>query len=110
MPGHTHTHTHIHTSIFIDIDSRRWSKSRNPVILIVIHYCQNLSYSTQKKCDRDCGNDQTSIRGRKHEPYMESPNKLPDTEKGTTGEEQSPEQLIIFYDIVALGPQLLLVC
>jgi hypothetical protein len=29
---------------------------------------------SRKKCDRDPGNDRTSVRGRKHEPYTESPN------------------------------------
>jgi hypothetical protein len=27
-------------------------------------------------CDRDPGNDQTSIQGRKHEPYTEIPNSV----------------------------------
>jgi hypothetical protein len=41
---------------------------------------------SRKKCDGDPGNDQTSVRGRKHEK-----SKLTETEKGETGEEQSQE-------------------
>jgi hypothetical protein len=29
---------------------------------------------SRKKCDGDPGNDDTSVRGRKHKPYIESPN------------------------------------
>jgi hypothetical protein len=43
-----------------------------------------------RKYDRDPGNDQTSVQGRKHKPYMESPN-TPTPKKGEMGEEQSQE-------------------
>jgi hypothetical protein len=38
-----------------------------------------------KMCDGDPGNDQTSVRGRKPEPYVESPNSVR-PKKGETGE------------------------
>jgi hypothetical protein len=44
-----------------------------------------------KKCNKDPGNNYTSIRGREHELPMER-SKLPETEKGRS-------MLIIFFDM-----------
>jgi hypothetical protein len=50
-------------------------------------------YKSRKKCDRDPGIDYTSVRGRKHKTYMESPN-LPRQVKSKV-----KSMLIIFLDI-----------
>jgi hypothetical protein len=53
---------------------------------------------SRKKPNGDPGNDWTSIRGRRHEPYMENPNS-PQTEKGRTSENNVNNILIIFFDV-----------
>jgi hypothetical protein len=48
----------------------------------------------EKNSDGHYGNDETRVRGRKYEQYMESPNS-PKPKKGETGKEQSQEHHLI---------------
>jgi hypothetical protein len=50
----------------------------------------------QKKCNRDPGNNLTSVWGRKHEPYKESPNS-PRPKKASQVNSKVKSMLIIFF-------------
>jgi hypothetical protein len=59
---------------------------------------RHILYNSRKKCDGDPGNDLTSVRGRKHEPYTESPNS-PRTKKARQVKSKIKSMLIIFFNI-----------
>jgi hypothetical protein len=50
------------------------------------------------KCDGDPGNDYTSVRGKKRDPYTESPNSLRQI-KARQVKSKLKSMLIIFFDI-----------
>jgi hypothetical protein len=50
----------------------------------------------------DPGSEYTSVRGRKHEPYTESPNSQ--RPKKATGEEQSERRVHHLFDIKGIVP------
>jgi hypothetical protein len=54
--------------------------------------------NSRKQCDLDPGNDQTSLRGRKHEPYTEIPSS-PIPKKGREVNSKVKSMLLIFFDI-----------
>jgi hypothetical protein len=54
--------------------------------------------TSRKKCDEDPDNDYTSVLGRMHEPYMESPNS-PTQKKARQVTSKVRSMLIIFFDI-----------
>jgi hypothetical protein len=58
----------------------------------------HILWKSRKKCDEDPGIDLTSVRGRKHEPYMESPNS-PRPKKVRQVKNKVKSMLIIFFDI-----------
>jgi hypothetical protein len=53
---------------------------------------------SRKECERDPGNNQTSIQRKKHEPYMESPNS-PRLKKAEQVKIKVKRMFIIFFDI-----------
>jgi hypothetical protein len=54
---------------------------------------------SQKKCYGGCGNDQTSVRGRKHEPYKESLNSRRPKKARQAKSKFQKSMLIIFFGI-----------
>jgi hypothetical protein len=69
----------------------RWIWKRNRDV-------HQILWKSWKKCDGDPSNDLTSIRGRKHEPYTESP-KSTRTRKPRQVKVTVKGMLIIFFDI-----------
>jgi hypothetical protein len=55
-------------------------------------------WNSRKTCDGDLGNDYTGVRGRKHEPYTESPNSKRQ-KKAKQAKSKDKGMLIIFFDI-----------
>jgi hypothetical protein len=55
-------------------------------------------FKSQKKCDRDPGNNQTSFRGRKHELITGS-QKSPRPKKARQVKSKVKSMIIIFFDI-----------
>jgi hypothetical protein len=53
---------------------------------------------SRKKCNRDPGNNQKIVEGRKHEPYTGSPNS-PRSKKARQVKSQVTSMVIIFFDI-----------
>jgi hypothetical protein len=53
---------------------------------------------SRKKCDENLGNKQTSVRERKHDPYMESSN-LPKSKNARQVRRNFMSMLIIFFEI-----------
>jgi hypothetical protein len=58
----------------------------------------NILCKSREKCDGDFGNNRTSVWGKKHEPFTESPNS-PRLKKARQVKSKVKSMLIIFFDI-----------
>jgi hypothetical protein len=77
-----------------------WPKQISPWIQLSNIRNRNTKESlckSRKKCEGRRDSDYTSVRGKKREPYTESPNS-PGPKKGETGEEQSVHNVLLHQE------------
>jgi hypothetical protein len=84
--------------LFLFITNILRNRMHSQKLFISFNQQNQMLCKSRKYCDGDPGNDSTSVRGRKHEPYTESPNsQRPKKARHVNSKVKS--MLIIFFGI-----------